>query len=470
MGRQARPLRSRLGALVVGLSAGAALIAGAATAEIAIEDLPTPDVTTFTLDNGMEIVVIEDHRAPVVTHMVWYRVGSADEPQGESGVAHFLEHLMFKGTDDVPPTRFSEIVAEYGGQDNAFTSYDYTAYHQRVGVEWLEVMMRLEADRMRDLRLTPELVAPERDVVLEERSQRTDNSPEGLFYEQLNAALYLNHGYGRPVIGWRSEIEALDMDAALRFYERFYAPDNAVLVVAGDVDPAQVRQLAEIHYGPLEPSGVVAYQRPTEPPHLAARRVVMTDPRVGQNFVIRAYVAPSFVTAEPGAAEAYSVAADILGGGLAARLYEQLVVEERVAISAGSFYSGVARDEGSFTVYAVPASGVTLAEVETRMDAVIAEFAAEGPTEAELARAKTGLIASAIYQLDSVSSMARTYGAAITIGLDADDVSEWPARIAAVEAEDVVAAIRSLRVEASVTGWLSAEPQPLVVGIEGESQ
>jgi len=218
-------------------------------------------VTDFTLPNGLQVVVIEDHRAPVVVHMVWYRVGAADEPPGHSGIAHFLEHLMFKGTDEVPSGKFSEIVQAQGGSDNAFTSWDYTAYFQRVAADRLDLVMKLEADRMRDLRLTQEDVATERAVILEERTTRTDSDPGALFEEQAQAAQYLNHPYGIPIIGWRHEIEQLDRDDALAFYRRFYAPNNAVLVVAGDVTPDEVKRLAERHYGPLAPTRAAILRR-----------------------------------------------------------------------------------------------------------------------------------------------------------------------------------------------------------------
>ena len=209
------------------------------------------EVTTFKLDNGMDIVVLEDHRAPVVVHMVWYRVGAADEPPGKSGIAHFLEHLLFKGTDDLEAGELSAIVARNGGSDNAVTSWDYTAYFQRIAADRLELMMEMEADRMRDLRMTPQDVATERQVVLEERGQRVDSEPNALFREQRNAAQYLNHPYGIPVIGWRHEMEQLNRDDAFSFYRRYYAPNNAILVVAGDVLPDDVLALAKKYYGPL---------------------------------------------------------------------------------------------------------------------------------------------------------------------------------------------------------------------------
>jgi len=197
----------------------------------------------------MQVVVVEDHRAPVVQHMVWYRAGSADEPKGESGVAHYLEHLLFKATEKMESGELSATVAANGGQDNAFTSYDYTAYYQRVASDRLELMMRMESDRMVNIRLTQRDIDTEREVILEERNQRTDNSPRALFREQSNAAQYLNHRYGVPIIGWRHEMETLDMADALSFYGTYYAPNNAILVVSGDVDPAEVNELAEQYYG-----------------------------------------------------------------------------------------------------------------------------------------------------------------------------------------------------------------------------
>ena len=231
-----------------------------------------PRVSTFSLENGMEAVVIEDNRAPVVTHMVWYRAGAADEPPGKSGIAHLLEHMMFKGTDEIPEGAFSKIIAENGGRDNAFTSLDYTGYFQNIASDRLDLVMKMEADRMTDLRITEELLAPERDVVLEERNQRTENDPGSLFGEQLDAAMYQNHPYGIPVVGWKSEIEGLTLKDALDFYDRWYAPDNAILVVAGDVSVDEVKRLAEIYYGPIPARGIAQRVRPAEPPHRAARR------------------------------------------------------------------------------------------------------------------------------------------------------------------------------------------------------
>ncbi|MEO1291326.1 MAG: pitrilysin family protein [Pseudomonadota bacterium] len=422
-----------------------------------------PVVTTFSLDNGMDAVVIQDHRAPVVTHMVWYKVGAADEPPGRSGIAHFLEHLLFKGTDEIAPGEFSKIIAANGGQDNAFTSLDYTAYFQRIAKDRLGLVMKMEADRMRDLRLSEEDVVTERDVIVEERNSRTDNDPGSLFFEQFNAALYLNHPYGIPVIGWRREIEELDRGDALDFYKKFYGPDNATLVVAGDVTPDEVKRLAKEHYGVVEPASVGPRPRPAEPPHLAERRIEMSDPRVRQPYMLRSYLVPSYVTAKQAGemekATALSVMAEILGGGATARLNQALVLDQKIALNAGSSYWGLARDRSSFRLYGVPKDGVTLEALEDAIDDVIATFAEEGPTEAELKRAKQGMVASSIFQQDSQSSMARMYGAALTIGLTVEDVKADDDRIRAVTAEQVREAAASLRREASVTGYLTRAPE-----------
>lgn len=418
-----------------------------------------PKVTSFTLDNGMEAVVIEDRRAPVVTHMVWYRVGAADEPPGKSGVAHYLEHLMFKGTDTIPEGAFSKIVAENGGQDNAFTSRDFTGYFQRIAADRLEIVMRMEADRMRNLVIPEEAALKELQVVLEERSQRTDNSPAAQMGEHMAAALFMNHPYRNPIIGWRAEIEGLTRQDALDFYERFYAPDNAILVVAGDVDPEEVKRLAEIHYGPHQPSGRPRETRPQEPPHLAARRLEFRDPRVRQPYVVRNYLTPSRASGGQADAAALTVLAQVLGGSdVTSRLARELQLEQGIAIGSGAYHSAGSLDAAEFGVYVVPADGVSLAEAEAAMDAVMARLAAEGPTEDELALARAQVNASEIYAQDSGAGLARRYGAALSSGLTLDDIATWPDALRAVTAEDVKRAAGMLRIEASVTGWLMAPP------------
>jgi zinc protease len=418
------------------------------------------EVTTFTLDNGMEVVVIEDHRAPAVTHMVWYRVGAADEARGHSGIAHFLEHLMFKGTDDVAPGAFSDIVEAQGGNDNAFTAWDYTGYFQRVAADRLDLMMELESDRMRDLRLLPDDVTTERAVILEERSQRTDSDPGAILSEQMRAAQFLNHPYGTPIIGWRHEMEQLSREDALEHYTRYYAPNNAILVVAGDVEPGAVRALAEKYYGPLAPSeNLPDRARPEEPPQHAERRLVYSDARVSEPYVIRTYLAPERDPGSQQQAAALTILAELLGGsGTTSVMARKMTFDAQTAVYASAFYDGTAMDDTTFGFVVVPLPGVSLAEVEAAMDTVLAEFLTTGVDAAAFARVKTQIRAANIYARDNVDGLARRYGEALTSGLTIADVQAWPDVLQAVTEEDVMAAARMvLDRNQAVTGWLQAE-------------
>jgi zinc protease len=412
---------------------------------------------SFTLGNGMQVVVIPDHRTPVVTQMVWYKVGSADETPGKSGLAHFLEHLMFKGTAAHPAGEFSQTVLRIGGNENAFTSTDYTGYFQRVPREQLAKMMEFEADRMTGLVLKDENVLPERDVVLEEYNMRVANNPEARLSEQIMAALYLNHPYGRPVIGWRQEIEKLDREDALAFYRRFYAPNNATLLIAGDVELNEVRPLAERTFGRIAPQPAIPARRmrPQEPVPAAPRTVTLSDPRVEQTGLRRYYLVPSATTAAKGESPALDVLAQLMGNGSNSYLYRALVVDKPLAVSASASYQGTAVDDTQFTISVSPKPGVDFAAVEQTIDAVIAEVAQNAVRAGDLERVKTQLIAEAIYAQDNQATLARWYGAAITTGLSIDDVRAWPDRIRSVTAEQVRAAAQKwLDKKRSVTGYL----------------
>lgn len=438
---------------------GAALALMLATGLAQADTPPTPqdDVTTFALDNGMEVVVIEDHRAPVVVNMVWYKAGSADEPEGASGVAHFLEHLLFKGTDTLDPGEFSRTVARNGGSDNAFTSYDYTAYFQRVAADRLDLMMRMEADRMVNLQLDEEDILTEREVIIEERNQRTENDPGALFGEQRNAALYMNHRYGVPIIGWRHEMVTLDLDDALSYYRKNYAPNNAILVVAGDVKPEDVRSMAEQHFGVLPPNPELTDRaRPDEPPQRAERRLTFRDARVAQPYVSRVYLAPSRNHDDQKTAAALVLLSEILGGGQTSKLVRALTFDSQTAVWAGAFYDATRLDESSFGIAVVPSEGVSLQEAEDAMDRVIAEFLAEGVDAAQLDRIKMQLRSQAIYSRDNVERLANRYGQALATGLTVEDVQAWPDILQAVTGEEIVAAARNVfdRNQA-VTGWLT---------------
>ena len=386
---------------------------------------------TFTLSNGLRVVVIPDRRTPVVTQMIWYKVGSADETPGKSGLAHFLEHLMFKGTDAHPAGEFSQLVSRIGGNENAFTSYDYTAYYQRVSRDQLATMLAFEADRMTGLVLKDENVLPERDVVLEEYNMRVGNSPDARLTEQIMAALYLNHPYGRPVIGWHQEIEKLNREDALEFYKRFYAPNNATLILAGDVSVDDVRPMVEAAYGKIPPQPSIPPRRirPQEPTPAGPRTVTLADPRVEQPSVRRYYLVPSAVTAAPEQSAALEVLAQLMGTGSNSMLYRALVVDKPLAVSAGAWYQGTGVDPTQFGISASPKPGVEFPQVEQAIDEVIAKLA-QAPVPAEdLERTKTQMIAQAVYAQDSQTTLARWYGAAITVGLSVDDVRAWPDRI-----------------------------------------
>lgn len=416
------------------------------------------EVSEFTLDNGLHAVVIEDHRAPVVVHMLWYRVGAADEPPGRSGIAHFLEHLMFKATETLESGEFSDTVEANGGSDNAFTSWDYTGYYQRVASDRLGLMMQMEADRMRNLLLTDDDISTERSVILEERAQRTDSSAGALFNEQLRASLYLAHPYRIPIGGWRHEIEALDREDVFSFYHDYYSPDNAILIVAGDVTPEEVRALAEEHYGPLEPSGIEPRQRPSDPPQIADRRVYYEDPRVSDPYVVRSYIAPERDAGDQRTAAALTLLSNVLAGsGATAVLPRVLQVEEARSLYASASYSGTNLDDTAFSIFNVPVPGVSLEDAEADLDRVITQFLEDGIDPEQFARIQFQWEAEMIYAQDDVGDLARMYGAGLTSGLTVQDIQDWPEIIASITPEEVMDAARMIFTETtSVTGYLTA--------------
>jgi len=410
---------------------------------------------TFTLSNGLQVVVVTNRRAPVVLHMMWYKAGAADEPPGKSGIAHFLEHLMFKGTKDLPSGGFSKIVANNGGQENALTSSDYTAYYQSVARDRLETVMKIEADRMLNLDLPEKEVEAERKVILEERRQRTENSPRSILWEQANAALYLNHPYRNPTIGWEHEMQKLSKADAMEFYRRWYAPNNAILVVAGDVTAADVRPLAEKYYGVIPSRAVPERARPLEPPHRHARRVTYKDSRVDVPSWSRFFIAPSYNRGETKHVYALQVLAEIVGGGATSRLYQEIVVKQKLASSAGSGYSGSSFDYSNFYFYASPRTGVEVERLEKAIEAAIADLLSKGVTAEEVARAKQVLVDRAAFAHDNLRTGAMSFGVALTTGRSVADVEAWPARIGQVTVEDVNAAARHvLKETGSVTAIL----------------
>lgn len=384
------------------------------------------------LDNGLTVVVVNNDRAPVVTHMVWYRVGAMDEPQGQSGIAHLLEHLMFKGTEKFPTGVFSKTVSRNGGEENAFTSRDYTAYFQNVAKDRLALVMELEADRMTGLVLAADALEREIDVVLEERRERIDNNPSAQLSERAAAMMFLNHPYRRPIIGWEREIAELTGDQVMAFYQEWYAPNNAVLVVAGDVTMADVLPLAEQYYGSIDAVELPERRMIIEPAPLTDRRIAFRDPRVRQPNWSRRYHAPSYGFGNSDLADPLQLVTNLLGGDATSWLYRRLVVEEGVAVSAGAWYDPSRRGPGELVVYASPSDDVSVDALEAAVDAVLSEFITDGPDNEELARSKARLMANAVYARDSLSSGAYVLGEALAIGRTVHDIESWPERIDAV--------------------------------------
>ena len=447
------------------LRRGARGIAFFAAAGVALAFLIAPvsaqrfGAETFTLDNGMQVVVVPSHRAPAIVQMVWYKVGAADDPAGKSGIAHFLEHLMFKGTAANPPGVFAGSIARNGGRDNAFTTHDYTAYHETIARDRLDLVMRLEADRMTGLILDDKVVVPERDVVLEERRTRIDNEPASLLAEQLRAALFLHHSYRNPTIGWPNEIRRLGTEDALASYRKWYAPNNAILVIAGDVDLFEVRRLAEQFFGPVPSQTLPARLRVEEPQHYAAVRVEMKSARAAHPQWNRSYLAPSYRAGDTAQAYPLQVLAEILGGGAGSRLYRSLVLDRRLALSAGAHYSPSTIDLAVFGFYATPKPGITVGELETAIDGELHRLVRDGVYADEVRRAKERMQAASVYARDSLSGPANIIGTGLAIGQNLDEVEVWPDRIGMVTTAEIEAAARAVLVERnSATGVLLPEP------------
>ena len=440
---------------------GFLLVGAIGTKAVAEVPVFAENASSFTLDNGLEVVVIPDHRAPIVTHMVWYRAGSADDPPGKSGIAHFLEHLMFKGTRDHPEGEFSKVIRSVGGSENAFTSNDYTAYFQNVARQHLGLMMEFEADRMANLLLPEDVIAPERSVVLEERNSRIDNDPGAQLNEAVGATLFQNSGYGIPAIGWDHEIAVLEREDAIDFYDRYYTPNNAIVIVAGDVTEDEVRTLAEDTYGKVARRSEAPMQiRPAEPEPLAERSVTLADPRVTQPVIQRAFAVPSYATAEGREAAALDLLSDILSAGTTSRLYRELVVENPVAATAGAYYSGSALGDTRFVLYGIPRDDdVSLDELMGEIDAIVADIATNGVSDEDLDRARKRITASTIYSLDNHSSLARIFGTALATGQTVDSVQMFLNELEAVTPDDVAAvARRYFDPSRSVTGYLLGAP------------
>jgi len=403
---------------------------------------------TFTLENGLQVVVLPNHRAPVVFQMVVYKAGSADEPDGKSGVAHLLEHLMFKGTPKHPDGEFSKLLAQHGGQENAYTDYDTTGYFQTVASDRLEMVMEMEADRMTNLVLDAKDVVTERAVVLEERNQRVEGKPGARLREQAMQKLFpKDHPYGRPIIGWRDELEVLNREDALAFYRDHYAPDNAVLLVAGDVDVDHVKRLAEKYYGVIPARGIGERANLISDAPIQGGETVLRDPRVKQPSWSEAVIQPSLTNGTSRQVAAREVLNELLGGGATSRLYRSLVIADPIAVSAGSYYDADARGEGQFVFYASPRPGVALEAVAKAVRDEAQRLLDQGLDAGELDRIKQRMLADAVFSRDGMKSGAWSIGKILAAGHSIDAVEKWPDEIRAVNEQDVLDALKSIMSE-----------------------
>ncbi len=417
---------------------------------------------TFSLDNGLEVIVIENNRAPVITHMLWIKAGAADEPHGVSGSAHFLEHMMFKGTPSVGPGEYSRLLRKIGAEENAFTAQDYTAYFATISKGNLELVMRLEADRFQNLLIKENEVLSERKVILEERSQRTDNDPSAKLSEQMSSILFTNHPYGNPVIGWRDEMEKLNQADIKQFYKDWYAPNNMILVVSGAVTLDQIKLLAQKYYGAFKKRAVPVRARPHIPPLPANINLKLYDAYVQQPSFIRNYRVPS-ARQNPKESLALEVLEEIIGGGATGRLYKNLSVEKKIASTIGLSYSSLAYDDTTISIGATPAKNISLENLEKQIDQQIETFAENGPTEQEVSDAKKRLITQAIFARDSVSGPAFLIGFARVQGVPLHDIEQWPQNISEVTQKEIHdVAIKYLSKKRKnlpdVTGYLLPDP------------
>lgn len=415
---------------------------------------------TITLENGLQVIAISNPRAPVVTHMVWYKVGAADEAEGKTGLAHFLEHLMFKGSEHVPPGELSKIVKKMGGNDNAFTTQDYTAYFQNISSKNLRKVMEMEADRMRGILLPEDEFESEQRVVLEERRQNIENDPRSYFIEQMRYALYPGHPYGRPTIGWKQDIEKLTRDDALDFYKKWYAPNNAILIVAGDITIADLRPLAEEIYGPIPRKDVTPSSFPGVAGFAGQPRFILRDPQMRQPMVIWLARAPGFAQNKTDSM-ALQVLMEIMSGSPATRLYRSLVVEQKLAIGANMGYQDAARNTGSVSASLLPAEGVTLEALEEAFIAEIRKVANDGVTDTELQEAKMRMKDSADFARDSLSGPARAIGEGLSVGMSLDDIEYWPYAIDEVstaQVKDVAVKYLLANLDKAVAGQIIPPP------------
>jgi zinc protease len=424
-----------------------------------------PNISSFTLDNGLEVIVIPNHRVPAVNHTLWFKIGAADDPSGKSGLAHFHEHVMFLGTAKYKSGEYSSIVSRSGGEHNAFTGYDATAYFINISKENLPLAMEMEADRMNDLSASDSDIEKEKQVIIEERRMRIDNNPDALLSEQVNAALFRNHPYHWPSIGWQHEMNGLTRQDVIDFHKKWYHPNNAILIIGGDVTAEEVRPLAEKYYGKIPRAEVPQRIWNDEPPQRGERRITMHHPQVTQPEISRTYATVSLGYGKKDEALPLFILAQVLGGGKTSRLYHSLVTEQKLASAVSVDYNGFSRGPGEFSIDIVPEQGIDPAKLEAAADMQIADFLKNGLTAEELERAKTLLKAETIYARDGLSGIANIMGWIRMIGLDTDYFSNWPKLIDKITAQQVMDAAKdTLKREQCVTALLlppNEAPKPV---------
>lgn len=426
----------------------AALVLAACVASSGAHADGKQPIETFTLKNGMLVVVLPNHRVAAVNHMLWFKVGAADDPPGKSGLAHYHEHLMFKGSPQFASGEYVRLLSKNGGEHNAFTGRDTTSYFVTIAKDRLPLVMRLEADRMRGLTVSSEEAEKEKQVIIEERRQRIDNLPDSLLDEQMNAALFRNHPYHNPIIGWPQEMDNLARQDALDFHARYYHPGNAILIVSGDITAKELKPLAEKYYGALPAKKVPPRRWLAEPPQIAPRTVTLAHANVKQPAFSRTYMAPNRQLP-------LSLLSHVLGGGKNSVLYRALVVERKLAAEVDVSYNLYTHGPSEFSVSIVPENGVALPAIEKALDEELSAFLKSGIEPAMMERTKRLMQAEEIYAREGLTSLSNIMGWMLMSGMQPDDFNRWSAMVEAVSAEQVMQAARAVLVpEASVTGYL----------------
>ena len=408
----------------------------------------------YILENGLEIVVLENNRVPAIAHSIWYKVGSADEPNGKSGIAHFLEHLMFKGTDKLKPGEFSQIVSINGGKENAFTSKNYTGYFQLIHKSKLELIMSLEADRMKNIKLIEKEFENEKTVVLEERYSRVDDNPSALLSEQINAALYMNHPYRKPIIGWEHEIKNLNLDDVMKFYEKYYAPNNAIIVICGDVNLDDAVKIAKKYFGPIKPSKIEKRAWTDEPTQHAPRKITLNSKNTAIPVFQRHYLVPTYTKSKKESLT-LEVFSEIFGNSSTGMLFDEFVKNKKLATSASAYYYPDGFGHTSFTISIIPKKNVGLEEIEIHLDEYLNKIKKKNFNKSELQKKKKRLVNNTIFAQDSLYMGMRIFGSSLTTGYSLKEITNWPNDIAKVSIDDLETYIPNIfNKKNSVTGYL----------------